>query len=108
MVTSRMLEAFGYRAVVASDGAEAVAIYAARKEEIAAVITDMMMPVMDGSALIRALTSMRADVRIIAASGLHGPESDLQEGTGGAVKLFLPKPHSAETLLTGVQRVLAE
>ena len=108
MVTSRMLEAFGYRAVVASDGAEAVAIYAARKEEIAAVITDMMMPVMDGSALIRALTSMRADVRIIAASGLHGPESDLQEGTGGAVKLFLPKPYSAETLLTGVQRVLAE
>jgi PAS domain S-box-containing protein len=108
MVTRRMLEAFGYRVVLAADGAEAVAVYTKQQGEIAAVITDMMMPAMDGSAVIRALTSLRADVRIIAASGLHGPESDLQEGTAWGVKLFLPKPYSAETLLTGLQRVLAE
>ena len=74
MVTRRMLESFGYRVVLAPDGAQAVALYAKQKDEIAAVITDMMMPVMDGPATIRALRSMRPDVRIIAASGLHGRE----------------------------------
>ena len=108
LVTRRMLEAFGYRVALASDGAEAVALYAKQKDEIAAVITDMMMPVMDGPATIRALKSMRADVRIIAASGLHGRGSDLHAGSTEAIGHFLPKPYSAETLLTALRRVLSE
>lgn len=57
-ITGRTLEAFGYRVVLASDGAEAVAVYAMRRNEIAAVITDMMMPVMDGPAAIQAKVRM--------------------------------------------------
>ena len=49
----RTLEAFGYRVLLASDGAEAVALYAQHQAEIAVVLTDMMMPVMDGAATIR-------------------------------------------------------
>jgi CheY-like chemotaxis protein len=103
-----MLEAFGYRVALASDGAQAVALYATQKDEIAAVITDMMMPVMDGPATIRALRHMRADVRIIAASGLHGRGSDPETGAHGSVQYFLPKPYSAEALLTALKRVLSE
>lgn len=47
-------------------------IYAQQREEVAGVITDMMMPFMDGPATIRALQKMNPQVRIIAASGLGG------------------------------------
>jgi two-component system cell cycle sensor histidine kinase/response regulator CckA len=93
---------------LASDGAQAVALYADQKDEIAVVITDMMMPGMDGPATIRALKSMRTDVRIIAASGLHGRETDVDAGSTAAVRHFLSKPYTAETLLTALKRVLSE
>src|SRR5690606_3243760 len=71
-VTRQTLEAFGYRVVTAGDGAEGVATYASRRDEVALVLTDIMMPVMDGTALIAVLKRMDPDVRIIAASGLQG------------------------------------
>ncbi len=54
-ITRRTLENFGYRVLLAAEGAKAVAAFAARRAEIAAVITDMTMPVMDGIATIRVL-----------------------------------------------------
>jgi PAS domain S-box-containing protein len=104
MVTRRMLESFGYRVVLAPDGAQAVALYANQHADIAAVITDMMMPVMDGPATIRALRSIRPDVRIIAASGLHG--RDLMPSVEAPI--FLAKPYSAEALLTSLKRLLRD
>jgi PAS domain S-box-containing protein len=108
MVAQRMLEAFGYRVVLASDGSEATAIYADKKDEIAAVITDMMMPVMDGPTTIRALRKVRPDVRIIAVSGLHGRGADPHEGALASVRHFLAKPYTAATLLTTLRQVLSE
>ena len=83
-------------------------MYAERKDEIAAVLTDMMMPVMDGPATIRALRTMQPDVRIIAASGLHGRGADPHEGASASVRHFLPKPYTAATLLTVLRQVLSE
>ena len=60
-ITSQTLQAFGYRVLTATDGAEAVAIYAQHKNEIAVVLTDMMMPIMDGPATIRALMRINPD-----------------------------------------------
>ena len=54
-ITSQTLQAFGYRVLTATDGADAVATYAQHRDEIAVVLTDMMMPVMDGTATIYAL-----------------------------------------------------
>ncbi|MDD8019473.1 MAG: PAS domain S-box protein, partial [Bacteroidota bacterium] len=53
-ITRETLETFGYTTFVAHDGTEAVALFASHKEKIAAVLTDMMMPLMDGAHLIRA------------------------------------------------------
>ena len=105
-VTRRMLETYGYRVVLAADGSEAVALFEKQKADIAAVITDMMMPVMDGTATIRALRAMQPDVRIIAASGLHGRGNDPHSASIASVRHFLPKPYTAETLLTALRRVL--
>jgi PAS domain S-box-containing protein len=108
VVTRRMLETFGYRVALAGDGAEAVALYAELKDSIAAVITDMMMPVMDGPATIQALRKMRADVRIIAASGLHGRGSDAHASSIASVRHFLPKPYTAGELLSALKLALSE
>jgi CheY-like chemotaxis protein len=103
-ITQQTLEAFGYRVVVAVDGTEAVAIYARRGDEIAVVLTDMMMPVMDGPATIRVLRKMNPAVRIVAASGLDANA----HGVGLGITHFLPKPYAADRLLTTLRLILAD
>ena len=106
-ITQQTLEAFGYRAVVASDGAEAVAIYASRSEGVAAVVTDMMMPGIDGPATIQILRKMNANLPVIAASGLS-TEAQVAKARDLGVKYFLPKPFTAEALLQVLKQVLTE
>ena len=97
-ITRGTLETFGYTVLTASDGTEALAVYADKKNEIAVVLTDMVMPFMDGPATIRALQRMNPNVRIIAASGL-GTGHRAGEGTLEGVSVFLNKPYTAEKLL---------
>ena len=75
-ITQQTLEVFGYGVVIATDGTDAVVTYARRGHEIAVVLTDMMMPKMDGASTIRVLRKMDPAVRIIIASGLvNSPQS---------------------------------
>ncbi len=106
-ITRQTLEAFGYRVVTAEDGAQAIALYAQHQREVALVLTDMMMPVMDGPALIAALHRMDPRLGVIAASGLNGGGNVATAASAG-VREFLPKPYSADTMLTTIRRVLTE
>ncbi|MGV3662388.1 MAG: response regulator, partial [Prosthecobacter sp.] len=106
-ITSQTLEAFGYRVVLAADGADATAIFAKRMLEIDVVLTDMMMPIMDGPATIQVLMRMQPKVRIIAASGLNANGMVAKAASAG-VAHFIPKPYTAETLLKTLREVLAE
>ncbi len=102
-IIKQTLEAFGYRVLLAADGVEASSLFTAHQSDIAAVLTDMMMPVMDGLATIQVLMRINPQVRIIAASGLSVKDM-VAKATRAGVKHFLPKPYSAETLL----KILAE
>ena len=103
--TTRMtLEHAGYTVVEASNGAEAVAAFAANSN-VDLVLMDMMMPVMDGPAAIHALQVLTPDVRIIAASGLHGNGRASQALSAG-VRHFLPKPYTSIALLTAIAQAL--
>ena len=104
-ITRGTLETFGYSVLTASDGTEALALYADKKNEIAVVLTDMVMPFMDGPATIRALQRMNPGVRIIAASGL-GAGQRAGEGALEGVSVFLNKPYTAEKLLKTLAQVL--
>jgi CheY-like chemotaxis protein len=106
-ITRGTLETFGYQVLTANDGTEALAIYADRKNEIAVVLTDMVMPFMDGPAMIRALQRMNPHVRIIAASGL-GTTQRAGEGALEGVSVFLTKPYTAEKLLKTLAQVLKD
>ena len=104
-ITRGTLETFGYTVMTASDGTEALALYADHKNEIAVVLTDMVMPFMDGPSTIRALQRMNPKVRIIAASGL-GTGQRAGEGVLEGVSVFLTKPYTAEKLLKTLAQVL--
>jgi PAS domain S-box-containing protein len=106
-VTSQTLQAFGYHVLPAADGAEAVALYAQHRREIAVVLTDIMMPVMDGAAVVRVLQRINPAVKIIATSGLSTHGSAVR-APGFNVRHFLTKPYMAGTLLTTLRDVLSE
>ncbi|HZI46241.1 MAG TPA: ATP-binding protein [Pyrinomonadaceae bacterium] len=106
-ITRGTLETFGYKVLTANDGTEALALYADKKNEIAVVLTDMVMPFMDGPATIRALQRMNSNVKIIAASGL-GTAQRAGEGLLEGVSVFLTKPYTAEKLLKTLAQVLKE
>ena len=106
-ITSQTLQAFGYRVLTATNGASAVAVYAERKNEIAVVLTDMMMPVMDGSATIHALLQINPAIKIIAASGLSANGTEVTASGAGA-RHFLTKPYTAGTLLKTLRAILDE
>jgi PAS domain S-box-containing protein len=106
-ITRQTLDAFGYRVVTAADSAEAITIYAERHHEIALVLTDMMMPVMDGAALIHVLRRMNPKLRVVAASGLDA-SGVVAKAANSGVKHFLPKPYPAEILLTTLADALKE
>ena len=101
-ITRGTLETFGYRVLTASDGTAALALYADHRDEIKLVLTDMLMPFMDGPATIRALRKLNPKLKIIAASGLTANEPGELIG----VAAFLTKPYTAEKLLHAIAAAL--
>jgi PAS domain S-box-containing protein len=104
-MSRQTLEAFNYRVLTAQNGAEAVGIYERHRGEIQAVITDMMMPIMDGPASIQALQNLDPGVRVIGISGL-GSEAALTKAGKLKVQRFLKKPYATGSLLTSLREVL--
>ena len=106
-ITQVTLEKYGYRVITACDGSEGMTLYMRHRQEIQLVLTDIVMPVMDGAALIRSLHKMGAQVRFLAVSGLVEREKVMvtTEAPGVHVE-FLAKPFGSEKLLTLVREVL--
>jgi PAS domain S-box-containing protein len=105
-ITKQTLEAFGYRAIVAEDGAQAIALFALHREKVAIVLTDMMMPIMDGPALISAIFRINPNALIVAASGLNA-NGNLSRANDQRIRYFLPKPYSADALLRILKNALS-
>ena len=101
------LESYGYLVIEATNGVEALGVYAQRKHEIKLVISDMDMPVMNGAAMIRALEEMNPEIRVISASGmitLSTPHRN--EAPANPWRVILPKPFTTAELLRTVRQVL--
>jgi PAS domain S-box-containing protein len=106
-IAKTTLEARGYRVITGEDGAEAVALFRQHRDKIQLVLTDMMMPKMDGRATIRALQELDPQVRIIAASGLTA-HSQAGPQPGNGVRAVLAKPFTAEKLVETVHQVMSD
>ncbi|MBM4169324.1 MAG: response regulator [Ignavibacteria bacterium] len=97
-ITRDTLEAYGYRVITASDGTEAVACYAQNVDAVALVLTDIMMPYMDGYSTIKALQRIKPEVKIIATSGFAAVDK-IGDYSRLGICAFLQKPFSTEKLL---------
>jgi len=105
VICKQTLEACGFRVLTANHGAEAVALFAQEGPAIAAVLMDLVMPVMDGWATMQALASLNPLVKVIAMSG-HTP-SGTAPGSLPNLKAVLTKPFTTAELvhtLIGVLR----
>lgn len=104
-VAVQALEDSGYRVLQAANGAEGLELFARHRGEIALVVSDMSMPVMDGPAMIARLRAQDPDLPIIGSSGLS--HNDLVAGARKAgVAHFVPKPFTIDVLLRKLREVL--
>ncbi len=102
---SRALRNKGYKVVEAKSGDAALEVLANYAGKIDLMITDIVMPQMDGTQLIRHVREQRPDLKVICISG-YAEESfrkrlDTEEGIH-----FLPKPFSLDQLAATVKEVM--
>jgi two-component system, cell cycle sensor histidine kinase and response regulator CckA len=106
----RTLERHGYSVIVAQDGIKGLAQFSAHQQKIRIVVTDFMMPLMDGVTLSRALRALSPETPIVVSSGgLFGRPgaAALQAFEELGIRHILVKPHTAEVLLTALADALA-
>lgn len=105
--TCKTLNTFGYRTHSAKDGADALTQLADIKDSVALMLTDIMMPVLDGAAAITVALTMKPNLPIIAVSGLDANAKILPWKRDNRVH-FLPKPFSADQLLQLLKSALTQ
>lgn len=105
VLAERVLADAGYRVVTASDGFKALDIYRKLKDEIALVILDFTMPVMDGADVFNELREIDPQVPVVLSSGFA--EQDRLRGMLSHGLLgFIPKPYNQQKLLTQIRATL--
>jgi PAS domain S-box-containing protein len=88
----------GYRVLVATQGQDALKLFHEHRAEVALVLTDLMMPVMNGIALIRQLRILAPDLPVMATSGLGEIGHQAELATLGVPDVLM-KPCEVGTLL---------
>lgn len=104
-VADAVLTKHGYKTLVAQDGIEALAIFAQHHGTINVVLTDIVMPFMDGLTLARTIRKMEPNVKVLLSTGR---DEDCHKAEIAALHLngCLPKPYTGATLLTALSQVL--
>ncbi|MEH2349712.1 MAG: PAS domain S-box protein [Nostoc sp.] len=107
-VATIILENYNYKILAASNGIEAIALYAQHKHQINAVLMDIMMPEMDGVTAIRTLLKMNKQVQIIACTGLNLVDGLFPQAADTNVQAVLLKPYTGRELLKSLHHLLRE
>ena len=102
-VAERALTRHGYRVITAGNGEEALE-FLATGEEIALLISDVVMPGMDGPTVVREARKSRPELPILFISGYA--EEQLRKSIDIENVSFLPKPFSVQELAEAARRVL--
>lgn len=106
-VCASLLTNSGFRVLTAPDGPGAIALFAQQMEEVRVVVTDLMMPLMDGVTLIHAIRRMKPSVGVIASTGGSGAESRARDLAALNVTACLTKPYDRPRLVGAILDALA-
>ena len=99
------LERLGYNLLEACDGVDALVIAELHGGRIDIVVTDVMMPRMDGPTLVNALLALRPTARVLYISGYPAPFLE-QERAFPADGQYLQKPFAMESLVKAMDALL--
>jgi len=104
-VVARILSRNGYEVILASDGMDALEVARRHAGEIHLLLTDVVMPKMQGPELSTRISAERPQIRVLFMSGypqpLLGPSSELSPDV-----VLIEKPFNESTLLAAVRQVL--
>jgi two-component system, cell cycle sensor histidine kinase and response regulator CckA len=95
------LERAGYRVLEAPDGEHAVALFESHPGTIHLLLTDLRMPQMDGTELVRLLRARAPQLKVLCVSGYPGVGIDVT-----ATEHYLGKPFSRLDLLNKIREIL--
>ena len=104
-LTRHLLELYGYRVLEACDGNQALRLSEQTADEINVLLTDVVMPGINGRILADQLKQKRPDVKVVFMSGYTGQrvgEKDILEPGS----LFLQKPFTREGLARKIREAL--
>ena len=104
-LASAILNRSGYRTVTAAEGREGTKVFEEQRQDIKLVVSDLMMPQLDGPGMLRGLRQLEPDLKSIIITGL-GEENRIAEARAAGADLILNKPFSADQLLAGVKQLL--
>ena len=100
----RVLEKTGYRVLEASSPADAMRLSQANRGEIDLIVSDVVMPEMNGPALVARVLELCPNARVLFISG-YADEDVMGRGIANGMSL-LQKPFSAQELVERVREVL--
>jgi two-component system, cell cycle sensor histidine kinase and response regulator CckA len=101
-----ILETFNYRTIAAASGEEAVRLFEHFGDEVALVLSDMVMPGMSGSALYAHLAGRNPAVQMIVVTGYPFTEQD-RLTLGRGIVNWIQKPFEVEQIVAAIQSALA-
>jgi CheY-like chemotaxis protein len=105
-VMETMLQQLGYQTLTAANGREALGVYAARREDISLVLSDMVMPEVDGPTLFTALKKQNPKIKVVLMSGYH-PEKNIDDLLQHGLADWFQKPVSLEALSQIIKKAIA-
>ncbi|HZH12250.1 MAG TPA: ATP-binding protein [Microvirga sp.] len=106
-VNARALTARGYTVLEAASGIEAMEIIQERGAPVDLVVSDVVMPEMDGPTLLGELRKLYPDLKVIFVSG-YAEEAFRKNLPEGEEFNFLPKPFSLRQLVETVKQVIGQ
>ena len=109
VLTEKILKKLRYQVLSASNGVEALALFDQHRRDIRVVLTDLVMPKMDGVALVRHLRERSPDVKIIVLTGAMKtirPDSGMSSLADMKVSFFLTKPFTINQILIALHTAL--
>jgi PAS domain S-box-containing protein len=105
VVAKEILERQGFTTLVAVDGREAIDMFTARADEVAAALIDLTMPQINGQEVMEALRALRPELPIIITSG-YSEQDILERFHQSPPTAFIQKPYRSRELVALVKKVL--
>ncbi len=106
-LTTRVLDSLGYAVLQAENGVSALAVVAAHRGEITLLLSDVVMPEMNGQILADRLRAQNPKLKVLYVSG-YTDNAIVLRGVSENTIAFLQKPYTPTALARKVRAVLDE